>query len=98
MRSHKFDETAKIQVKERYPFTAAAGMTVDSITVDPEQIKKFIAGTDQIVPAAAESQAEAPAEQEQVALAVEGGSGAGKPEEKAPASGGAGKKGGKQQK
>jgi predicted ribosome quality control (RQC) complex YloA/Tae2 family protein len=51
LRSHKFDETAKIQIKEKYPFTAAAGMTIDSITTDPETIKKFISGTD-LVPIA----------------------------------------------
>jgi predicted ribosome quality control (RQC) complex YloA/Tae2 family protein len=46
LRSHKFDETAKIQIKEKYPFTEAAGMTIDSVTVDPEIIRKFIAGVD----------------------------------------------------
>ncbi len=50
LRSHKFDETAKIQIKEKYPFTAAAGMTIDSITTDVESIKKFIAGADEEVP------------------------------------------------
>ena len=54
LRSHKFDDTAKIQIKERYPFTSAAGMTIDSITVDPEQIKKFIAGVDPAQPAIVE--------------------------------------------
>jgi predicted ribosome quality control (RQC) complex YloA/Tae2 family protein len=44
LRSHKFDETAKIQIKEKYPFTSAAGMTIDTITTDPEVIKKLIAG------------------------------------------------------
>ena len=47
LRSHKFDETAKIQIKEKYPFTAAAGMTIDTITTDPEIIKKMIAGQDE---------------------------------------------------
>lgn len=47
LRSHKFDETSKIQMREKYPFTASAGMTIDSITVDHEQIKKFIAGIDE---------------------------------------------------
>jgi predicted ribosome quality control (RQC) complex YloA/Tae2 family protein len=51
LRSHKFDETAKIQIKEKYPFTSAAGMTIDTITTDPEIIKKMIAGQDE-VPAA----------------------------------------------
>ena len=44
LRSHKFDETAKIQIKEKYPFTSAAGMTIDTITTDVEIIKKMIAG------------------------------------------------------
>lgn len=44
LRSHKFDETSKIQIKEKYPFTAAAGMTIDSIFVAPEDIKRFIEG------------------------------------------------------
>jgi hypothetical protein len=44
LRSHKFDETSKIQIREKYPFTAAAGMTIDSIFIQPEDIKKFIEG------------------------------------------------------
>lgn len=44
LRSHKFDETSKIQIKEKYPFTAAAGMTIDSIYITTEDIKKFIEG------------------------------------------------------
>lgn len=47
LRSHRFDEETKIGVREVYPFTAAAGMTIDSINVDPEQIKKFIAGDEE---------------------------------------------------
>jgi len=42
LRSHKFDETAKIGIREKYPFTAAAGMTIDSINVDPDAIKAII--------------------------------------------------------
>ena len=53
LRSHKFDDTAKIQIKEKYPFTEAAGMTIDTITTDPEIIKKFIAGIEEPVPEAA---------------------------------------------
>ena len=34
LRSHKFDEDANIAVKNKYPFSQAAGMTIDSITVD----------------------------------------------------------------
>ncbi len=44
LRSHKFDETSKIQVKEKYPFTAAAGMTIDTIFIKPDEIQKFIEG------------------------------------------------------
>lgn len=44
LRSHKFDETSKIQIREKYPFTAAAGMNIDSIFIQPEDIKKFIEG------------------------------------------------------
>jgi hypothetical protein len=71
LRSHKFDETAKIQIREKYPFTAAAGMTIDSITTDAETIKKFIAGVDpntsaiQIdAPKADEAEGEVQAEQQ----------------------------------
>lgn len=44
LRSHKFDETSKIQIREKYPFTAAAGMTIDSIFTSTDDIKKFIEG------------------------------------------------------
>jgi len=54
LRSHKFDETAKIQIKEKYPFTSAAGMTIDTITTDPEIIKKMILGQDEVPPAEAQ--------------------------------------------
>jgi predicted ribosome quality control (RQC) complex YloA/Tae2 family protein len=49
LRSHKFDETAKIQIKEKYPFTSAAGMTIDSVITDVDNIKKLIAGQEEVV-------------------------------------------------
>jgi predicted ribosome quality control (RQC) complex YloA/Tae2 family protein len=51
LRSHKFDETAKIQIKEKYPFTSAAGMTIDSVITDTDIIKKLIAGQEEVVAA-----------------------------------------------
>lgn len=44
LRSHKFDETSKIQIREKYPFTASAGMTIDNIFIQPEEIQAFIEG------------------------------------------------------
>ena len=54
LRSHKFDETAKIQIKEKYPFTSAAGMTIDSVITDVDIIKKLIAGEEEVVAAPTE--------------------------------------------
>jgi predicted ribosome quality control (RQC) complex YloA/Tae2 family protein len=54
LRSHKFDETAKIQIKEKYPFTSAAGMTIDSVITDVDIIKKLIAGQEEVVAAPTE--------------------------------------------
>jgi predicted ribosome quality control (RQC) complex YloA/Tae2 family protein len=34
LRSHKFDETSKIQIKEKYPFTSAANQNIDTIYTD----------------------------------------------------------------
>lgn len=42
LRSHKFEDDASISVKAKYPFSHAANMTVDSITIDPIQIKSFM--------------------------------------------------------
>ena len=36
LRSHKFEENARIAVRQEYPFTHAANLTLDSITTDPE--------------------------------------------------------------
>lgn len=44
---HKFDEDNKCAVKEKYPFTASAGLTVDSINVDPKDIQKMIEGKEE---------------------------------------------------
>lgn len=42
LRSHKFDEESKIAVKQQYPFSHAAQMTVENITIDPEKVKLLI--------------------------------------------------------
>jgi len=42
LRSHKFEEDARIAVHQQYPFTHAANLTIDSITTDRDQIKQFI--------------------------------------------------------
>ena len=42
LRSHKFEEDARIAVKQQYPFTHAANLTLDSITTDRDQIKQII--------------------------------------------------------
>jgi len=34
---------ARCAVKEKYPFTAAANLTEDTITTEPEEIKKLVA-------------------------------------------------------
>jgi predicted ribosome quality control (RQC) complex YloA/Tae2 family protein len=65
LRSHKFDETAKIQIKEKYPFTSAAGMTIDSVITDVDIIKKLIAGQEEVVAA--------PTEEVSSAAVVDGG-------------------------
>ena len=42
LRSHKFEENATIAVKQKYPFSHAANMNIDSITLDRAKIKEFI--------------------------------------------------------
>ena len=42
LRSHKFEENARIAVHQVYPFTHAANLTLDSITTDKEKIKEII--------------------------------------------------------
>ena len=42
LRSHKFEENARIAVRQEYPFTHAANLTLDSITTDRDQIKTLI--------------------------------------------------------
>ena len=55
LRSHKFEENARIAVQQEYPFTHAANLTLDSITTDREEIKHFIQP--------AETKAEPPSEE-----------------------------------
>lgn len=42
LRSHKFEDDATIAVKAKYPFSHAANMTVDTITLDPALIKPMM--------------------------------------------------------
>lgn len=42
LRSHKFEEDARIAVRQVYPFTHAANLTLDSITLDRDAIKEII--------------------------------------------------------
>ena len=42
LRSHKFEEDARIAVKQAYPFTHAANLTLDSIVTDRSEIKKIL--------------------------------------------------------
>lgn len=53
LRVHKFDEDAKCAVREKYPFTESAGMSIDLITIDPTLIQNFIEGKDPVKEAAA---------------------------------------------
>ena len=48
LRSHKFEENAKIAVKEKYPFSHSASITIDTIMKDREEIRKVIEGEDEI--------------------------------------------------
>lgn len=61
LRSHKFEENATIAVKQKYPFSHSANLTVDSITLDRDKIKEFI------VPAVEEEATEKAAGKNQVA-------------------------------
>jgi hypothetical protein len=42
LRSHKFEDNAAIAVKQKYPFSHAANLTIDSITLEPESIKAMM--------------------------------------------------------
>ena len=44
LRSHKFEDDASTQVKAKYPFSLAANLTLDTITIEPDQIKSLIHG------------------------------------------------------
>lgn len=46
LRSHKFEEGAKSAIREKYPFSHAASLTVDSIVLNPEEIQGLIEGAD----------------------------------------------------
>lgn len=48
LRIHKFDENAKCAVKEKYPFSHSAGMTLDSIITDPLLVQNIIEGKDEL--------------------------------------------------
>jgi predicted ribosome quality control (RQC) complex YloA/Tae2 family protein len=43
LRSHKFEDDARCAIREKYPFSHAANLTMDSIVTDPEEVKKLIA-------------------------------------------------------
>jgi predicted ribosome quality control (RQC) complex YloA/Tae2 family protein len=47
LRSHKFDENSKSAIREIYPFNVAANINIDNITLDPEEIKKYIDGVEE---------------------------------------------------
>jgi predicted ribosome quality control (RQC) complex YloA/Tae2 family protein len=42
LRSHKFEDDANIAVKSKYPFSNAAGMTIDSITTDTDGVRALM--------------------------------------------------------
>ena len=48
LRSHKFEEDARIAVKQQYPFSHAAQMTVENINIDPEKIKLLIEPVEEV--------------------------------------------------
>jgi predicted ribosome quality control (RQC) complex YloA/Tae2 family protein len=43
LRTHKYDDSTKCAVKEKYPFTHAANLTVDSIVTEEENVRAIIA-------------------------------------------------------
>lgn len=42
LRSHKFDEEARIAVKQKYPFGHAANLTINSIITDKAEVKAIL--------------------------------------------------------
>lgn len=42
LRSHKFEENARIAVKQEYPFGHAANLTLDSIVTDKAEVLKLL--------------------------------------------------------
>lgn len=55
LRSHKFEDDATISVKAKYPFSHAANMTVDSITLEPLAIKTLMAEAETEAPEGAKA-------------------------------------------
>ena len=48
LRTHKYDESTKCAVKEKYPFNSAANLTVDSLVVDEQSVKAIIAKSNEV--------------------------------------------------
>lgn len=46
LRSHEFEANAKIAVREKYPFSHAASINIDTVITDKEEIKKIIDGVE----------------------------------------------------
>lgn len=46
LRSHKFEEGARSAVKEQYPFSHAANMTIDNIIDNEQDVIKLIQDAD----------------------------------------------------
>lgn len=42
LRSHKFDDETSTSVKSKYPFSQAANLTVDSITIEVAEVKRLL--------------------------------------------------------
>jgi len=42
LRSHKFEEDARCAIKEKYPFSHAANLTLDSQATTKEEIEKLM--------------------------------------------------------
>lgn len=42
LRTHKYDESTKCAVKEKYPFTHAANLTIDSIVLEEAEVWAII--------------------------------------------------------
>ena len=42
LRKHEYDDENKCAVKEKYPFSAAAGGSIDNIVTDVDKVKAFV--------------------------------------------------------